>query len=51
MSETTRQRERFNHIGSSGQPGSGVDATGQQSGKKGILRNMRDPGNLRVVNE
>ena len=51
MSETTRQRERFNHIGSSGQPGSGVDPARQPPGKKGILRNTRDPGNLRVVNE
>ena len=54
MSETSKQRERFNNLGSTGQgqPGSAPDAAGQHSGPKGILRNMRDPtGKLRVVNE
>ena len=54
MSETSRQRERFNNLGSGGQgqPGGGVENTGQPSGPKGILKKMRDPtGNPRIINE
>ena len=56
MPETSRHRERFNHMGSGqpGQPSGGVAGTssGQPSGAKGILKSIRDPrGNLRVVNE